>query len=108
MTSPVPLPEVWRGAFLETVHSGHAAICDTAGLTVNKHLKAGSDDVEPDHPLQPAVREAFKDVTCQDRPGYGIDGCSASNFSTTNKRLNAPIHNRRGAVTGYLRSPYVS
>ena len=34
MTTPVPLAEVWRGPFLESVHSGHAVICDETGQIV--------------------------------------------------------------------------
>jgi L-asparaginase II len=33
--------------------------------------------------VQKAVREAFEDVTGEDSPGYGIDGCSAPNFATS-------------------------
>ena len=52
-------------------------------LTVTKHLKAGPDYVEVDHPLQKAVKAAFEEVTGEDSPGYGIDGCSAPNFATS-------------------------
>ncbi|QOL82254.1 asparaginase [Pseudooceanicola spongiae] len=52
-------------------------------LTLNRHLGGGSEYVEPDHPVQKAVREAFESVTGMDSPGYGIDGCSAPNFATT-------------------------
>jgi len=52
-------------------------------LTLNQHLGAGPDYVEPDHPVQIAVRAAFEDVTGAESPGYGIDGCSAPNFQTT-------------------------
>ncbi len=31
MTSPAPFAEIWRGEFLESVHSGHAVICDENG-----------------------------------------------------------------------------
>lgn len=31
MTAPVPMAEIWRGPFLESVHLGHAVICDEAG-----------------------------------------------------------------------------
>ncbi|MEM8571202.1 MAG: asparaginase [Pseudomonadota bacterium] len=31
MTDPVPMAQVWRGRFAESVHRGHAAICDTDG-----------------------------------------------------------------------------
>ncbi|WP_240453697.1 asparaginase [Chachezhania antarctica] len=52
-------------------------------LTLNRHLGTGPDYVEPDHPVQKAVRAAFEDVTDAASPGYGIDGCSAPNFQTT-------------------------
>ncbi len=52
-------------------------------LTLTKHLGAGPDYVDPDHPVQIAVREAFEDITGAPSPGYGIDGCSAPNFGTT-------------------------
>ncbi|SOB95015.1 asparaginase [Rhodobacter maris] len=50
-------------------------------LTLNKHLKAGPDYVEIDHPVQLAVRAAFEDVTGAEVAGWGIDGCSAPNFA---------------------------
>ncbi|MBM1689595.1 asparaginase [Sulfitobacter geojensis] len=31
MTQAAPFTEVWRGPFLESVHSGHAVICDASG-----------------------------------------------------------------------------
>ena len=34
MTSPAPFTEIWRGDFLESVHEGHAVICDEAGEIV--------------------------------------------------------------------------
>ena len=34
MTTAVPMVELWRGPFLESVHSGHAVICDEAGQIV--------------------------------------------------------------------------
>lgn len=194
MTQPVPMVEVWRGDFLESLHLGHAVICDEAGnivqawgdpdavilprssskmlqalpllesgaaeafglgqaqialacashqgaaihtdmvtkwlaelglgdddfrcgpqtprdieardamicshgaacqmhnncsgkhsgfLTLTKHLGAGPEYIELDHPVQKSVREAFEDLTGMDSPGYGIDGCSAPNFATT-------------------------
>ncbi|WP_236016668.1 asparaginase [Salipiger abyssi] len=52
-------------------------------LTLTRHLGAGPDYVDPDHPVQKAVKEAFETVTGQDSPGFGIDGCSAPNFATT-------------------------
>ena len=52
-------------------------------LTLTKHLAAGPEYVEADHPVQRAVRDAFEAVTGETSPGYGIDGCSAPNFATT-------------------------
>lgn len=52
-------------------------------LTLTKHLKAGPDYVEVDHPIQRAIRAAGDAVTGMDSPGYGIDGCSAPNFATS-------------------------
>jgi L-asparaginase II len=42
--------------------------------------RACPDYVEVDHPVQRAVRAAFEEVTGEDSPGYGIDGCSAPEF----------------------------
>jgi len=52
-------------------------------LTLNKHLGGGPEYVEPTHPVQRAVLEAFEDVTGEVSPGFGIDGCSAPNFATS-------------------------
>lgn len=55
----------------------------TGFLTLARHLHAGPDYVEPDHPVQVAVREAFERSTGVPTPGFAIDGCSAPNFATT-------------------------
>ncbi len=52
-------------------------------LTLNRQLKGGPDYVEPDHPVQRAVKAAFEEVTDEDSPGFGIDGCSAPNWACT-------------------------
>ena len=52
-------------------------------LTLNRHLGGGADYIEVDHPVQQAVKAAFVEVTGEDSPGFGIDGCSAPNFATT-------------------------
>ena len=52
-------------------------------LTLNRHIKGGSEYTDVDHPLQKAVRAATEDVTGEESPGYGIDGCSAPNFATS-------------------------
>ena len=56
-------------------------------LTVTKHLKAGPEYVEIDHPLQKAIRAATEEVTGETVAGYGIDGCSAPNFAMSIKGL---------------------
>ena len=50
-------------------------------LTVTRHLKAGPEYVELDHPLQVAIKAATEEVTGETAAGYGIDGCSAPNFA---------------------------
>jgi len=52
-------------------------------LTLNQRLKGDAEYVAPDHPVQRAVRAAFEEVTDEESPGYGIDGCSAPNFACT-------------------------
>jgi L-asparaginase II len=56
-------------------------------LTLNRHLGAGPEYVEPDHAVQRAVRAAFEEMCDAPSPGWGIDGCSAPNFATTVHRL---------------------
>ena len=52
-------------------------------LTVTRHLKAGPEYVELDHPLQRAIRAATEEVTGETVAGWGVDGCSAPNFAMT-------------------------
>ncbi|MFT6105576.1 MAG: L-asparaginase II [Paracoccaceae bacterium] len=52
-------------------------------VTLNRHLGAGPEYVEVDHPLQRMIREAFEEAVGEDSPGYGIDGCSAPNFASS-------------------------
>ncbi len=52
-------------------------------LTLNQHLGGGTEYIDPDHPVQRAVREAFEEMTGTESPGFGIDGCSAPNFVTS-------------------------
>ena len=51
-------------------------------LTLGRHLGAGPDYVEIDHPVQVAVRAAFEEVTGMASPAHVVDGCSAPNFAT--------------------------
>lgn len=50
-------------------------------LTVTRHLRAGPEYVEIDHPLQRAIRQSTEALTGEAVAGYGIDGCSAPNFA---------------------------
>ena len=52
-------------------------------LTVAKHIGAGPEYVQIDHPVQVAVREAWERVTGETVAGFGVDGCSAPNFATS-------------------------
>ena len=50
-------------------------------LTLGRHLRAGPEYVEIDHPVQRAARAAFEEMTGETSPAWGIDGCSAPNFA---------------------------
>lgn len=50
-------------------------------LTLNRHLKGGSEYVELDHPVQKAVKAAFEEVVQETSPAWGVDGCSAPNYA---------------------------
>ncbi|MEP2532322.1 asparaginase [Shimia sp.] len=52
-------------------------------LTVSQQLGGDPEYIDPDHPVQIAVREAFEDVTGATSPGFAIDGCSAPNLAAT-------------------------
>jgi L-asparaginase II len=52
-------------------------------LTLTKHLGAGPEYVEIDHPVQQACKAAFEEVTEENSPTFGIDGCSAPNHACT-------------------------
>ncbi|MDX8352827.1 asparaginase [Cognatiyoonia sp. IB215182] len=52
-------------------------------LTLSKHMGAGAEYHEIDHPVQQACKAAFEDVTGESSPMFGIDGCSAPNHACT-------------------------
>lgn len=52
-------------------------------LTLSRHLGAGPEYVDPDHPVQRAVRAALTETTGDPDLGFGVDGCSAPNFALT-------------------------
>ncbi len=51
-------------------------------LMLNRQLKGEAEYTLPDHPVQKTILNTFEEVTGTSSPGYGIDGCSAPNFST--------------------------
>ncbi len=59
----------------------------TGFLTLAQHLGAGPEYVEPDHPVQLAVRDTFEEMTGETSAGFGIDGCSAPNFACSLRGL---------------------
>ncbi len=74
-------------------------------LTMNRHLKAGSEYTEIDHPLQRVILQAFEETTGETSPGWGIDGCSAPNFATSITGLARAMGRFAGARdTGDLRA----
>lgn len=50
-------------------------------LTLSRHLGAGPEYIEVDHPVQRAVAEATSAVTDEATTDFAIDGCSAPNFA---------------------------
>ncbi|MDF3607313.1 asparaginase [Paracoccus sp. DMF-8] len=52
-------------------------------LTLNRHIKGDPEYVELAHPVQRAVRQAFEESTGETARHWGIDGCSAPNFTCT-------------------------
>ena len=52
-------------------------------LMLNQHLGGGPDYIDPGHIVQRTIRQTFEEITGEDSPGYGIDGCSAPNFATS-------------------------
>lgn len=52
-------------------------------LTFAKHLGADLNYVDPENPVQKAVKATFEDLCGEESPGFGIDGCAAPNYATS-------------------------
>ncbi|CUH84464.1 asparaginase [Thalassovita mediterranea] len=52
-------------------------------LTLKQHLGGDAEYCQIDHPVQQACLDAFENVTGENSPGFGIDGCSAPNHAAT-------------------------
>ncbi len=48
----IPMVELWRGGRVESVHSGHAVICDEAGQIVEAWGEPGGGDLSSDRPAR--------------------------------------------------------
>ncbi|MFT4716757.1 MAG: L-asparaginase II [Paracoccaceae bacterium] len=72
----------------------------TGFLSVSRHLGAGPEYIDPSHPVQMAVREAFEEMTGLQSPGFGIDGCSAPNFATTLQGMARAMAKMAAGETG--------
>jgi len=60
-------------------------------LTLARRLGGGPEYVEPDHPVQRAVREATEAVSGEGVAGMAVDGCSAPNFAVSLAGLAAAM-----------------
>lgn len=49
-------------------------------LTLNQHLGGETEYIEPDHPVQRAIRAATADTHREEVTDFATDGCSAPNF----------------------------
>lgn len=70
----------------------------TGFLTLTRHLGAGPEYIEADHPVQVAVRDVFEDMTGAPSPGWAVDGCSAPNFTTSVAGLATAMARLAGAT----------
>ena len=52
----------------------------TGMLTLTRHLGAGPEYIDPDHPTQVAIRAALAEMSGEDLRDHATDGCSAPNF----------------------------
>lgn len=56
-------------------------------MTLARHLGAGPDYLELDHPVQQAIRMATEETAGEAAQGVGTDGCSAPNFALSLRGL---------------------
>ncbi len=65
-------------------------------LTLMKRLGGGAEYVDPEHPVQRAIRAATVETARQEVTRFAIDGCSAPNFAVSLRGLAT-------AMAGYAR-----
>lgn len=56
-------------------------------LTLNRYLGGGTEYVDPDHPVQRAIRAATAETAREEVGRFAIDGCSAPNFAVSLRGL---------------------
>ena len=88
-----------RSARLEMECGGHAPgqihnNCSgkhSGMLTLTRHLGAGPEYLEVDHPVQVAVRETLLETAGEEITDYATDGCSAPNFAVSLRGLATAV-----------------
>ena len=70
-------------------------------LTTNRHLGGGPEYVEPESPVQQAVRQATEEATGEAIAGFAIDGCSAPNFAVSLRGLATAMARFATAETSF-------
>ena len=56
-------------------------------LTLEKRLGGGPEYIDPEHPVQQAIRSATAETAREDVTRFAVDGCSAPNFAVTLRGL---------------------
>jgi L-asparaginase II len=93
----------------------------TGFLTVTRHLGAGPEYIDADHPLQQAVTAAFEEVTGAPVAALGIDGCSAptlgcsmtamargmAHFATAHQRSGARAAAQQRLIAAMIAHPHM-
>ncbi|MEM7505647.1 MAG: asparaginase [Pseudomonadota bacterium] len=60
-------------------------------LTLNGHMRGGAEYIDPDHPVQQAVKQASAELAGEDLSDFAVDGCSAPNFAMTVRGLATAV-----------------
>ncbi len=100
-----PTPPLGEGAREELYRAGGTVSplhSDCSGkhagfLSVAQHIGAGPDYLDPNHPVQKQVLEAWERMTGEATAGFAIDGCSAPNHASRLCRIAAAMAGFAGA-----------
>jgi L-asparaginase II len=82
-------------------------------LTLNKRLGGGAEYIDPEHPVQRAIRTATAETAREEVTRFAVDGCSAPNFAVSLRGLatamagfarpETALSGSRAAAAGRLR-----